>query len=211
MNSPHSSTSTTTNVTSFILSINTDKLQLQPNQQQQFTTLTQNYVTTVATIQKKKDDMTMETNFNHGKNNHHIHNSSKHNHNRHCGENASTNDQQQQSMSNAMSSSMISPNQISSMWELCIEHHIWKEESILSHIGSSHDGTSYSNHTKSEIHRNVKYHATVLYAIIWTFEQGMEDDDNDHGYDKKSESGKYIEYEAEEIDYDAMEIVWKVL
>lgn len=197
MSSQCSSTTstTTTNATSFILSINTDRLPLLPNQQQQLTTLTQNYITTIATIQKKKDALMQ--NFSNSKNNK--------NKNHQYQENNSINDKQK-SMSNTTLSSMISPNQISSMWEVCVKHHMWKEESMLSYSPNS-------NHTKNNFSQNMRYHATALYAIMWTFEQGTEEDDDCYGddYDDKSENGGFIEYEDEDIDYDAKEIVWKVL
>ena len=54
----------------------------------------------------------------------------------------------------------------------------------------------------------MKYSATIIYAIIWTYGHGMVDNGVD---DDDDDDDDEIEIEEEDVDYDAKEIVWKVV
>ncbi len=158
--------------TSFIISIDTDKLPIQSNQQ--FSALVQQYISTIATIQKKKE-FTMPSSS-----------SSLYEH-------------------TAFLKILVSMYQISSMWEIDLVHDGWRDM-ITSEI--------YNQSGVINNNKNMNYHSTALYAIVWSNYDGMNGAINDHDNDQDEDDDNYdcmsCVDEDDQFDEDAKEILWVV-
>ncbi len=167
--------------TSFVASINTDKLLLPKQQQQQhLSTLIRNYVPTIATIIQKEEATS----------------NSRHNHDL---------------TDSRIFTESFSNSQISSLWEIYFEHDVWKE--MFYYSGSCCNRQTNSNDDDNISEEKIKFSTSLFYAIVWTYDQEPETDGIGRGSDRRYKSHFCLEEdeEADDVDYEAKEIVWMTI
>ena len=99
-----------------------------------------------------------------------------------------------ESMNNSLSMTFLA-NQISSVWHVHIEHNHSKDWPL--HINPL-DLQKF--HQYQQRHGQKSFYCNVVYAVIWTYDQFNDFEDSD-----------YYHSDGEDIDYDAKEIVWKLI
>ena len=162
--------------------INTDNLSIP----QSFIPLLQNYVSTIATItptvpnmQHGQENQQKQRIFN----NHDYHQSIQRLFNI-------------ESSSSSLSSSEIT-NQISSIWQICIERNYSKDFLLRTN-------PNRFNTTNCQQHQWI-FQSQIQYAIVWTYNRFHDNEDGNCGLGLDEYS------DDEEIDYDAKGILWTLV
>ena len=172
---------------SFYTCINTDNLTIP----QSFIPLLQNYVSTIATITpivanmqypQDKQQQQQQRRLN----NHHQQSINKL--------------FNIESTSSSLSSSEVTTttNQISSLWQIHIERNYSKD--FLLRTNPNKFNTANTQQPKQWI-----FQSQVLYAIVWTYNQFHDSEHGNRGLGLDDYS------DDEEIDYDAKEILWRLI
>ena len=100
-------------------------------------------------------------------------------------------------------------NQISSLWQVRIERNYSKDFLLRTnpldlqriYMSSQHE----QQHQQQSIQMN--YHCNAIYAIIWTYDQMNDYEDSSYDHERLG----FDDNDDEEIDYDAREIVWRLV
>lgn len=173
--------------TSFIVSINTDRLPIHANPHSSL--LTHHYISTIATIQKMTVENVPSSLPSRTMSNVSSLSLPHHNHD--------------------FKTYLLSKNyKVSSYWEINVTHNVWKERLTCD---------ENRNPVGEHIRMKNNFHSKAFYAIVWNnsnddmYSICSEDhfENYDNYVDENDENA--IEVDDEFIDYDAKQILWMVL